>query len=279
MSGSFYIDLLSFVLIISYLIGTLLYGFLFFKRFHRNNEGLLKYCGFFLKATIFLHVLYFVLRILYYGHAPITNIFELMTLLAFGVTLTYIYIEYRTGVHETGFFIISIAFALQVISGFYIKEPAAINPILRSPLLGIHVSSAIIGYSAIIISGIYGFLYLTLYRNIKLNRVGNFYKKLPSLQLLEKLTENSIIFGFFFLTITVIIGAIWLPIAIKDFSYTDPKLVSTFIIWLLYLSGFILIKVRSQRKLIMKLALFGFVLTFISVLIVNVFVTSFHKFY
>jgi ABC-type transport system involved in cytochrome c biogenesis permease subunit len=278
-SISFYIDLLNLVLTASYLAGSVLYGFLFFKRFHRNNESLIRYCGYFLKTTIALHVVYFVLRIQYYGHAPITNIFELMTLLAFGVTLTYIYIELRTGVHETGFFIISVAFVLQVISGLYIKEPAAINPMLRSWLLGVHVSSAIIGYSAIIISGIYGFLYLMLYRNIKLNRVGNFYKKLPSLQLLEKLTESSIIFGFFFLTVTVIIGAIWLPMAIKDFSYADPKLVSTFIIWLLYLFGFILIKVRSQRKLIMRLALVGFVLTFISVLIVNVFVTSFHKFY
>jgi ABC-type transport system involved in cytochrome c biogenesis permease subunit len=103
---------------------------------------------------------------------------------------------------------------------------------------------------------------------------------LPSLHLLEQLTFTAITFGFVFLTITIIIGIVWLPRAIKDFSYFDPKLITTLIIWLLYALGFLSRKIGNfQNRTIMTLALGGFIITIISIAVVNMFLSSFHKFY
>lgn len=279
------ITILNYLLAISYVVCTLLYGKHFFsresaplKKDKNETTGKLTTVG--LRFLVVLQFIYFVARGIDYKHAPITTPFELMTLLAFGIIITYLYIERKTGVTQTGFFILLIATVFQIISTIFIKELAEINPVLKSWLLGVHVSTALVGYSAIIISGIYGFLYLKMYTHIKSNKPSNFYKKLPSLHLLEKLATNSIIFGFVFLTITIVIGVIWLPIAIKDFSYADPKLLATFSVWLIYLLGYISIKIyRTESRTTMKLALLGFVFAVFSILIVNFVFESFHRFH
>lgn len=272
------ISILNYLLAISYTVCTLIYGKHFYSKDKNDSSGKLSSVS--LKLLVALQFIYFAVRGIDYKHAPITTPFELMTLLAFGITITYLYIEHKTGVTQTGFFILIIASVFQIVSTLFIKELAEINPVLKSWLLGVHVSTALVGYSAIIISGIYGFLYLKMYTQIKSNKPSNFYRKLPSLHLLERLATNSILFGFIFLTVTIIIGAIWLPSAIKDFSYADPKLIATFTVWIIYLLGYISIKIyRTESRTTMKLALLGFVFAVCSILIVNFVFQSFHRFY
>lgn len=280
MSQDIVISILSYVLAISYVVSIVFYGIAFFSKDTEKTETYSKKSKLLIRGVIILHIIYFIIRSIDYKHAPITSIFELLTLLAFSLTITYIYIELKTKVYQTGFFILLIAGIFQIISTLFIQELKEINPVLRSWLLGVHVSTALIGYSAIMISGIYGFLYLMMYKSIKSNNPSNFYRKLPSLQLLEKLAAYAIKFGFVFLTITILIGAIWLPSAIDNFSYADPKLIVTFMIWVVYALGFTSIKIyRTQSKTTMTLAFLGFVFAFVSMLILNFLFTSFHRFY
>lgn len=274
------IVILNYVLAISYILGCIVYGAVFFASEKTKAEKFLGHSKLILKLIIFLHLSYFIIRIIDYKHAPITSVFELLTLLAFSLTITYLYIEYKTGIFQTGFFILLIAGIFQIISTLFIKELSEINPVLRSWLLGVHVSSALIGYSAIIISGIYGFLYLMMYRHIKQNKPSNFYLKLPSLHLLETLAGYAIRFGFIFLTITILIGAIWLPKAIDNFSYTDPKLIMTVLIWIVYALGYTSVRIyKLQSKTTMTLALLGLIFTLFSMTFVNFILKSFHRFY
>src|SRR4030095_1652544 len=280
MSQEVIILLLSYATAIGYIISIIAYGVGFFSKIPEKTIPYQNKAKIIIRIAILLHLCYLVVRSIDYKHAPITSVFEIFTLLAFSLSITYIYIEFKTKVFQTGFFILLITGIFQIISALFIQELKEINPILRSWLLGVHVSTALIGYAAIMISGIYGFLYLMMYRAIKKNNPSNFYKKLPSLQLLERLAVNAIKFGFVFLTITIIIGAIWLPKAIDNFSYSDPKLIVTFLIWLVYAFGFTSIKIyKTQSKTTMTLAFLGFVFAFFSILILNFLLTSFHKFY
>lgn len=276
----FLVDVLNIALPFLYGLAVVCYGVSFFRSKSVNPRA-----ACFLKrpaliTIIIIQTTYFVLRSIKYHHAPITSSNEILTLLAFSITITYLYIEIKTGVMETGFFILVIALVLQVISSIFIIEIKEINPVLKNWLLGFHVSFALIGYSAITIAGIYGFLYLMLYHNLKKNQFGSFYKKLPSLQLMEKLSYNAIVFGCIFLAMTLIIGFVWLPKAIKDFSYTDPKLVSTIIIWLIYTAVIISKRMgMMQSKTVMTIAFYGFIFAMFSVAVVNIFLSSFHRFY
>ncbi|PIU46147.1 MAG: cytochrome C biogenesis protein [Ignavibacteriales bacterium CG07_land_8_20_14_0_80_59_12] len=233
-----------------------------------------------LLITLVAHLVYLFLRYAAYGHVPITNLFEVMTILAFAIALAYLMIERMTRVTETGFFVLSVALVFQTISSVFIKCCAEVNPVLRSPLLGFHVTSALLGYSAISISAVYGFLYLMLYHDIRSTRFSAIYRRLPSLEVLESMSFRATILGFAFLSLAILVGFIWLPRAFESFSYADPKLLVTVSIWLLYGIGFSARTIgRWQGRRVVILALCGFAIVFLSMTVVNVFFSGFHNFY
>jgi ABC-type transport system involved in cytochrome c biogenesis permease subunit len=231
-------------------------------------------------STLALHIGYVAMRSIYYEHPPITSIFEILSLIALTVTLVYVYIELRTQNRSTGYFILMLPFFFQLVSSFYIKEAVTVPAVLQSNLLGFHVSSAFLGYAAISISAVYGCLYLMLYHDIKSKQFGVIYKRLPNLETLERMSFTATIFGFVLLTIAIIVGVIWLPRAIGNFSYADPKLLGTVAIWCIYAIGLTAKKViRLQGKRVMVLFIIGFAFALCSITIINMFFTGFHKFY
>jgi len=234
----------------------------------------------FLFITLFLHLIYIILRTIAFDHPPITNVFEIFTILAITIGFSYFLVELVSDIRGTGPFIIILSFLFQLISSLFIQDLTEVKDVLRSNLLGIHVISALLGYSGFTISAVYGFLYLVLYKDIKLNKFGLIFNRLPNLEVLERLSLYSAIIGFIALTIAIIIGVIWLPIAFPKFSYLDPKLIGTLLVWLLYAIGItskILGKWRGKRLVTLSIA--GFTVAIISTILSNFLAQSFHSFY
>lgn len=234
----------------------------------------------FLFLTLLIHFFYLLLRTIHFNHPPITNVFEIFTVLAFSVSFSYFILELVTDIRGTGLFIIIISIFFQIISSFFIQDLESVKEVLRSNLLGSHVFSALLGYSAITISAVYGFLYLILYKDIKLNKFGLIFNRLPNLEVLEKLSFYSAVIGFILLTIAIVIGIIWLPKAFPKFSYADPKLIGTSMVWILYgigISSKIFGKWRGKKVVI--LSIIGFVIAILSTTLTNFLSLSFHSFY
>ncbi len=230
--------------------------------------------------TVVCHVLYIGVRTVAFDHLPITTVFEIMTMLAACIAIAYMYIEVRTKASNTGFFILLLAFVFQTVSSVNIKDLTEIAPILRSRLLGFHVSTALLGYTAISLSAVYGFLYLMLYREIKSSRFGLIYNRLPNLEMLEKMSSKAEVFGFAMLTVAISIGLIWLPRAFENFSYFDPKLIGTMAVWILYaisLAAKRRFGWQGRKMMIVSLIAFGFV--FLSMTVINMYMSGFHSFY
>ena len=140
--------------------------------------------------------------------------------------------------------------------------------------------SALLGYSAITISAVEGLLFLMLYKNIRLNRFGLIFDRLPSLETLEKLSFYSVLIGFILLTIAIIIGGIWLPTAFPDFNYFDPKLIATSLVWIIYgigISSKLIANWYGKKVIIFSLA--GFITAILSMLLTSILAESFHTFY
>jgi len=271
----YFVNLLKIALPVMYLFTLFMYGLAFFldEPFGIRNQTR------FLAATLTIHVVYLLSRSIMTGHPPVTNVFDLMSVVALAVSAAYLYIEYVSRIKNTGMFILSIAFLFQTVSSALVSDVVDVKPVLRSWLLSLHVISAMLGYSALAISAVYGALYLMMYHEIKSSRFGLIYRKLPNLQSLEKLSYKSIIFGFVFLSLVIFVGYVWLPRAFEDFSYFDPKLIITDIVWLIYL--FTLLSKRLMRltgKTVVIVSMVGFALTIASMIVVNVFLPSFHNF-
>ncbi len=229
--------------------------------------------------TLVTHVAYLIVRTIAFDHPPITTVFEIMTVLAACISIAYIYIEMKTKASNTGFFILLLAFVFQLVSSISIKDLTEIAPILRSRLLGFHVTTALLGYTAISLSAAYGFLYLMLYHEIKSSRFGLIYNRLPNLEMLEKMSSKAEVFGFIMLSVAITIGLVWLPRAFANFSYFDPKLIGTMVIWVLYaisLSAKRALGWQGRKMMIVSLIAFGCVC--ISMTVVNVYLSGFHGF-
>jgi HemX protein len=231
-------------------------------------------------CTIIVHGIYLAIRTIAFQHPPVTKVFEIFTVLAFSVTATYFIIELRSHRKETGYFILNIAFFFQLVSSLFIKDTPVVPDILRSPLFGVHVSCALIGYAAITIAGAYSFMYLMLYHEMKSSRFGVIYKKLPTLESLERMTMTAIKLVVTLLGIAICFGIIWLRHVYQSEHYDDPKLIGTVIVWMMY--GFLVIAKKYfavQGRRIMVLSIAGFFISIFSMTIINIFFSGFHKFY
>ena len=267
---------LNFLLPVLYLVtfGIYLYDFIMEDSKVNNAKRV------FLFLTLFLHVLYLILRTIEFNHPPITNKFEIFTVLAFSLGFAYFILELLTDIRGTGAFIILFSLIFQLISSIFIQDLIEVKEVLRNSLLGIHVMSALLGYSGFTIAAVHGVLFFLLYKEIKLNRYGLIFKRLPSLEILEKLNFYSVVIGFILLTISILIGFIWLPVAFPNISYVDPKLISVSIVWLVFGIG-IAAKIFANLygKKVIIFSLVGFSIAIISMLVSNVFAESFHSFY
>jgi len=253
----------------------LLYAFAFFGSDGRAER--LK--TLFLNATVVLHLIYIALRTVAFDHPPITTVYEIMTMLAACISIGYAYIELRTKTRNTGFFILLLALVFQTTSSLFIKDLTEIALILRSRLLGFHVSAALLGYTAISLSAVYGVLYLMLYHQIKSSRFGLIYNRLPNLEMLEKMSHKSVVLGFWMLTIAITIGWFWLPRAFDHFSYFDPKLISSLAIWCLYAIGLSAKRQFGwQGRKMMIISVVGFGCVFLSLTLINLYMSGFHSF-
>ncbi|MCK5574105.1 MAG: cytochrome c biogenesis protein CcsA [Bacteroidetes bacterium] len=234
----------------------------------------------FLIATVLVHLVYLTLRTIAFDHPPITSVFEIMTVLAVCIAIAYVYIETRTHTRNTGFFILLLAFLFQLMSSFFIKDIIDIPDYLHGLVLGLHVSTALLGYTAISLSAVYALLYLMLYHDIKSSRFGVVYTRLPNLEMLETMSHKAEVFGFAMLTVGIIIGITWLPRVFDEFSYLDPKLIGTMLIWLLYAVGLAAKKQfgwQGRKTQILSLVAFGFM--FLSMTVINLYLSRFHSFH
>ncbi|MFA6542662.1 MAG: cytochrome c biogenesis protein CcsA, partial [Bacteroidota bacterium] len=230
--------------------------------------------------AIFLHAVYLFLRTEEFDHPPITTIYEIMTLISFAIAVVYVMIEFVINVKGTGFFILLLSFLFQLISSIFIADLLEVKSVLRNKFLGVHVSSALIGYVGLALAAMYGFLYLMLYHNIKAKRFNAYYTKLPNLEILERMTTISITIGFIFLGIAIAIGMVWLPKAFEKFTYLDPKLLITICIWVIYGIGLMAKRYKGLTgRRFMMLAISGFVVALISLTFGNLYFTDFHNFY
>lgn len=268
------INLLNTLLPMLYAVAALNYAIDFF----REDPFAKRVAGPLLAGVVGLHVLYMGLRTILYEHLPLASIFEVMTTVAFAVSVVYLYVEYRTRTHKTGMFLVSFSFVFQTISSAFISNTGDFPEILRSPLFGVHTGSAVLGYTAFAVSAIYGVLFLLLYHDLKASHFGIVYQRLPSLEILAKMSLRAAVLGVVSLTVTIAIGVLWAAQNFPGF-YEDPKFIMTVAVWSVYAAGIALhywLGWSGRRTIYFSLVGFGLIL--FSVVAARLWLPSFHGF-
>ncbi len=253
--------------------------FFYARYFWREDSSAKRYVTPMLQITVLIHFIDVVTRGIYYKHFPLATIFEASTVLALSVASIYMYIESRIKEKSTGYFILVFVFFMQVISSAFIDFVHVIPEILHDSLFIFHTSAAILGYSALAISAIYGLMYLLLTHDIKSSRFGVIYSRLPSLEILNEMNLKAATIGFFFLTIAIVLGEIWTKKLYGTLLHFDYKILIAIITWFIYgleIFGKKFFGWSGKRLAILSLS--GFAIIIFSMIAVNTFLSSFHRF-
>lgn len=90
-----------------------------------------------------------------------------------------------------------------------------------------HVLTVVLASAAVVLSGLYGFLYLLLLRQMQRQTFGALFRRLPDLRQLSRMTRLSALAGFFGLLLGVNVGiAMAHSRGVEGFGYTDSFVLS-----------------------------------------------------
>jgi ABC-type uncharacterized transport system permease subunit len=247
----------------------------------------MKYAVWAAYAVLTLHAVYIGAYTALTHHELVATIYELSSLIAFTLLAVYVFAELRPSreTSGTGFFVTAVALVLQLVSSIGVSHESVpeAHAILRDPIFNAHVTTSVFGYAAFMMAAIYGGLYLILFRAIRHNEFGAVFEHIPSLERLERYGLRATAFGFVFLSLSIVLGAILLgrfpPSMDTGHLLLDPKVLTTLLVWLVF--GVTLFARKFAHVEGRRLVLFwmsGFALTIVSMTIVNAIGTDFHSF-
>ena len=189
------------------------------------------------------------------GYFPLSNLYESLIFLSWGISVIHIFIEQKTKSRLFGALSTPLMFFLSSFSSLTLpiemQKALPLVPSLQSNWLMMHVSMMMISYSTLIVGSLLSILYL--FFNFFTNRskikseISTNLTDIPSLTLaklnLSKLSLLDIVdtwsyriigLGFPFLTIGIISGAVWANEAWGSYWSWDPKETWALITWLVF---------------------------------------------
>src|SRR4026208_874172 len=154
------------------------------------------------------------------GHVPVAGPTSAISTFVWLLGLAYLYTELTTDERAMGVFILPLLVTLQSIPALRpgVEDRAAV---LQGPLFGVHVSSLLFAYASFALACVIGITYVLLFKEIKAKHLGFFYARLPSLQVLDRMNQRAIVIGWLFLTVGLVVGAIWAGQA-RAYDAGDP---------------------------------------------------------
>ena len=169
------------------------------------------------------------------GHAPLSNMYESLVFFSWTIAVIYLVIErtYKNrilGVFTMPLVFLSIAYAS--LSPNINDQIQPLIPALKSNWLIAHVMTCFLGYAAFAIAFGISLMYLLASGDKK--GKGYLFSHFPKPAFLDNLTHQMVTFGFLFLSIGIITGAVWANSAWGSYWSWDPKETWSLITWFIY---------------------------------------------
>ncbi len=168
-----------------------------------------------------------VFRTIATGHGPFANMYEFSVAFAWGILITYLYFERKYHQRVLGVVALPISLAMLL---YATTIPSTLDPLVpalqNNLLLSVHVAVAIVAYGTFTVA--FGAAVLHLIQPDEGRR------GLPSPELLDEIGYKAVVVGFPFLTLTIVLGAVWADVAWGRYWGWDPKETASLVTWLIY---------------------------------------------
>jgi ABC-type uncharacterized transport system permease subunit len=139
---------------------------------------------------------------------PFVTLREVLFLLAFAGISVYLFAHFRYRLEIIGVIILPLVVALMTITVLVPDEPSGVSAGWRMSLRAIHIVPAILGVGFLFLTFATSVVYLVQERGLKAHRPLILSAALPSLERCDRITYLSLGWGFAFLTLVVVTGAL-----------------------------------------------------------------------
>lgn len=228
----------------------------------------------------------FVFHTLYLGHQyytlgvqPVIGMKAALSFFAWTIIGAYLIFHLKFKLMILGSFITPLAACLMIISATIPGGEVIVRPAFKSLWLTFHVAISFLGDGMFALAFIAAIMYLMQERQIKNKRFGSLYTRLPSLQTLDTINHYSLMYGFPFLTVGMVMGAIYAQNILGTYWQWDPKEVWSLITWLFYaalLHARIGMGWRGRRAAIMSII--AFLVLIFAFVGVSLWLSDYHSF-
>jgi cytochrome c-type biogenesis protein CcsB len=227
----------------------------------RRSEALTKVSLGITGAGFVSHSVALVARMLAASEPSTPSFHEALSFFSWMLILVFLAVEFRHRIHVLGSFMVPLAL-MSLVSAAALPETApTLQPVFKT--LWFHVTLSMLGTVGFAVAFVAGVMYLIQDRLLKSKRFNVLYTKLPALDYLDHLNQQSIVMGFPLLTLGIVTGAISAEFARGSYLSWNPEQTGALITWLFYfvvLLGRLTVGWRAKRAAYLTVIGFGCVI-------------------
>jgi len=212
---------------------------------------------------------------------PYHDLYGSLSLFGWLLALTYLGLEFYHRQRSVG------AFVLPFILLFFLSAHLAGAGSDRLPptqahgvVFAFHVTLSILAYAAFALSCVLSAIFLLENRLLRNRHLGDVVWRLPALDLLERMSQSSVLIGLISIAIGTVLGFIWVDRLTGQYWYYDPKYAVTLLVLLLYAVYFQLSRTSNWRGArASRLNIFNFIVVILSFTVVNLYLSHSHRYF
>ena len=210
---------------------------------------------------------------------PYHDLYGSMSLFGWLLALTYLGLEIYHRQRSVGAFVLPC-----ILLFFLVSHLAPAGRVVETPARGVafafHVTLSILAYSAFALSFVLSLIFLAEQWLLRTRHMGAVVWRLPPLELLERMSQSSVVVGLISIVIGTALGFLWVDRLLGTVWYFDPKYIATLLLLVLYAAYLWLARSATWRGArASKLCVFNFILVIFSFTAVNLFFSHMHRYF
>jgi len=203
-----------------------------------------------------------------------------MSLFGWLLAVTYLCIEIYHRQRTVGAFVVPVILTFFFAAYLVPDHPPSPTAPAHGVVFALHVTLSILSYAAFALSCVLSVMFLIEERLLRMRKLGDIVWRLPSLELLGRMSQTSVLVGLITIACGTALGYVAIDLQASKGSHFDPKYAVTLLVLFLYLAYFRLARSAAWRGArASMLCVFNFVLVILSFTVVNLYFSPHHRYF
>ena len=208
---------------------------------------------------------------------PYHDLYGSMSLFGWLLALTYLGLELYHRQRSVGAFVLPFIIIFFLAAQIVPADRLSPTPV-RGPVFALHVTLSILAYAAFALSCVLSVMFLLEDRLLHNRKLTEVVWRLPPLELLERMSQSSVLIGLIAIIVGTILGFVWVDRLTGPIW--DPKYLFTVVVLALYAIYLALSRTTSWRGArASRLCVFNFFLVVFSFTVVNLYLSHSHRYF